>query len=98
MAVGQAVLMADLTVTEAGLRLGVDPSLIRRWIRAGRIVARRAGRRVYLIDEAAIAALDARLGKGRGPKKRGIIPSERPASAVIGASPECPAARTVTGD
>ena len=39
-----------LTVMEAAQRVGRDPETIRRWIRAGRLRARRSGNR-HLIEE-----------------------------------------------
>ena len=44
-----------LSVTEAGRRTGRDPETIRRWIRAGRLRARKVGNK-HMIDEADLAA------------------------------------------
>ena len=43
-----------LTVMQAAQRVGRDPETVRRWIRAGRLRARRSGNR-HLIEEADLA-------------------------------------------
>jgi excisionase family DNA binding protein len=43
--------LAVMTVAEAARKLGKDPETVRRWIRSGRLHARRLGTR-YLIDDA----------------------------------------------
>lgn len=43
-----------LTVLEAAQRVGRDPETIRRWIRVGRLRARRSGNR-HLIEEGDLA-------------------------------------------
>ncbi len=47
-----------LTVPEASRRVGRDPETIRRWIRSGRLRARKVGTQ-HVIDEADLEALTA---------------------------------------
>lgn len=58
----------DLTVAEAAAKLRCDPSTIRRRVRAGELVARRVGARLYLVDAASVAAAT-RRDPGRPPKQ-----------------------------
>lgn len=44
------MLLCMLTVLEAAARLGKDPETIRRWIRSGKLPARKVGLQ-HLIDE-----------------------------------------------
>jgi excisionase family DNA binding protein len=44
------------TVPEAARRLRVDPETIRRWIRAGRLLARKVGTQ-HMIDEVDLKAI-----------------------------------------
>jgi excisionase family DNA binding protein len=55
-----------LSVVEAGERLGITPSALRRLIRAGRMAARQVGR-AYVIDERALVGYT----RGRGGRPRG---------------------------
>jgi len=47
-----------LTVVEAAQRVGRDPETIRRWIRAGRLRARRAGNRQVVAEDDLEAAAE----------------------------------------
>lgn len=47
-----------LTVPEAARRVGRDPETVRRWIRAGRLRARRVGTQ-HVIEERDLSALSA---------------------------------------
>lgn len=58
-----------LTGKQVADRLGVDPSLVRRWCRMGKLTGRRedAG---WLIEDAVVEAFEAtRAGRGR-PRRR----------------------------
>lgn len=57
-----------LTVVQAAKRLGIDPSQLRRYILDGRLPAEAITPRLYLIDEAALAAF-AELPRKRGWRK-----------------------------
>jgi excisionase family DNA binding protein len=46
-----------LTVPEAARRIGRNPETVRRWIREGRLAARKIGTQ-HIIDEADLEALD----------------------------------------
>jgi hypothetical protein len=48
--------MAMLDVTEAGRRSGRDPETIRRWIRTGKLRARKVGNK-HMIDEDDLAVV-----------------------------------------
>jgi excisionase family DNA binding protein len=56
-----------LTVNETARMIGVDPSLVRTWIRDGRLPATRVGR-VWTIDEADADVFARRRVPGRGRK------------------------------
>jgi excisionase family DNA binding protein len=43
-------MLCILTVAEAADRVGKDPETVRRWIRSGRLHARRVGRRHAIAD------------------------------------------------
>jgi excisionase family DNA binding protein len=71
-----------LTVPEAARRVGRNPETIRRWIRSGRLPARKVGTQ-HVIEE---ADLDAALDDDEElwvPERWRTLPSGRPAPNVV---------------
>jgi excisionase family DNA binding protein len=68
-----AVLMAQMTVSEAAKALGVDESTIRTRIRRGHMQAERIGERVYVISDREVERW-----KERGTMKPGPKPAPKP--------------------
>ena len=70
-----------ITVPEAARKLGRDPETVRRWIRSGRLPARRVGTQ-HVIDESDLEALleDEELP---GPKAWTRMPDGRPVPNVV---------------
>jgi len=57
-----------LTVTQAAAQLGLDPSLVRRYCRTGRIAAQQVGR-AWVLTQEALDAFAATLRKVGRPAK-----------------------------
>jgi excisionase family DNA binding protein len=71
-----------LTVPQAARRVGRDPETVRRWIRGGKLRARKVGTQ-HVIEEEDLAALLADVDEQLLPDEWSRLPNGRPTPSFV---------------